>query len=175
MYEKLGMTFCRVLLKAYIASGCDWLTHIGSKAAALKANPVHLEDFGEVSNPSEEILAKVEEYLVRIYKPNANLKTFDELRYSKYCSKVALSQLPPSSYCMPRGHIRRLLYLVYTCVHLLDLSGYLDPTNYGWHQTDGCLIPSYEWNALTIFLLTSHTYVVVKNVRRKCVDAISAL
>ena len=126
------MTFCRVLLKAYIASGCDCLTHIGSKAAALKANPVkYLEDFGEVSNPSEEILAKVVEYLVRIYKPNANLKTFDELRYSKYCSKVALSQLPPSSYCMHRDHIRLLLYLVYTCVHLLDLSGYFDPSYYG--------------------------------------------
>ena len=30
LHDKLGVTFGRVLLKAYIASGYDWLTHIGS-------------------------------------------------------------------------------------------------------------------------------------------------
>ena len=149
LYDKLGITLCRVLIKAYIASGCDWLTHLGSKHAALKANPVkYLQEFGEDSNPSGEILANVEEYLVNIHKPNAGLETFDELRFKKYCSKVSVAELPPSSFCIQNGHIRRLLYLVYTCVHLLDMPKQLDPNDFGWYQNDGQLIPINEWNEL---------------------------
>ena len=54
LYCKLGRRLCHVLLKAYIASGCDWLAHIGSKSAALKADPVkYLLEFGEDSDPGE--------------------------------------------------------------------------------------------------------------------------
>ena len=92
------------------------------------------------------MLANVEEYLVNIYKLNPGFKTFDELRYSKYRSKVLVSELPPSSNCMQNGHIRRLLYFVYTCTHLLNLPKNLNPYDFGWQQKDGMLLPLNKWN-----------------------------
>ena len=166
---KLGVTFCRVLLKAYIASGCDWLTHIGSKLASLKADPVkYLQDFGEDSTPSKELLEDLEEYLVKIYKPNAELKTFDELRYNKYQSKVSIVELPPSSYCMARGHMRRLLYLVYTCVHLHDFPEVLNPMDFGWVEEGGMLMQHNEWNLLPEYLTSKCGCELCKSNRCGC-------
>lgn len=48
--------------------------------------------------------------------------------------------------CFQNGHIRRLLYLVYTCTHLLNLPKNLNPYDFGWQQKDGMLLPLNKWN-----------------------------
>ena len=64
MYDKVGRTFCRMLLKASVSSDnvlsdkvlcCDWLTLIAAKREALKANHVrYMQGFAEDStNPSK--------------------------------------------------------------------------------------------------------------------------
>ena len=70
---KLGATFCRVL---------------------RGRSSEHLREFGEDSNPSDDIL---------LLKSRNICPTFDQLRFMKYRSNVSVSELPPSSYCMQNG------------------------------------------------------------------------
>ena len=39
MYENLGTSFCFVLLKTHISTGCDMTSKVGTKESAIKVKP----------------------------------------------------------------------------------------------------------------------------------------
>ena len=83
---------------AYSLTGCDTVSKVGIKHAALKALPsVHLENFG-TAELTEEAIDHAEHFLVDILKPSqSTVKTFNELRelkYFDYKSDLNLTKLP---------------------------------------------------------------------------------
>ena len=69
---------------------------------------------------------------------------------------------------MRRGHMRRLLYLVYTCVHLHDFPEVLNPKDFGWVEEDGMLLPHNEWNILPEYLTSKCGCDFCKSKRCSC-------
>jgi hypothetical protein len=137
-------SLCGVLPAVHTLTGCDTTSKFGTKAAALKAEPVtFLQGFG--ANPNdpclEQILQKAEEYLVQVLKRGSPCKTTDELRYQMYhqSKAVTMDQLPPTS-ASTTGHIRRSFYAAYTQMNCLTGAS-LDPKLYGFTETDGLLMP----------------------------------
>jgi hypothetical protein len=66
--KKLGPHLCSVYIKAYIATGNDALSKIGTKHAAIIAKPENfLIDFGESTILSEIDMINMEKYLVKKY------------------------------------------------------------------------------------------------------------
>ena len=100
---------------AHSLTGCDTLSKVGTKHAALKALPsVHLENFG-TSELTEEAIDHAEHFLVDILKPKSTVKTFNELRelkYFDYKSDIDLTKLPYTSSTI-RLHIARGFYQCY--------------------------------------------------------------
>jgi len=116
----LGANKLRMILKAHILTGSDVTFKVGTKAAALKAQPErYLQDFGE--NTFATDLFQAEKYLVNVFEAKSTCATFDELRYNIYTSKnKTLTELPPTSSTI-RGHLLHCHYFVRVCVTLLDL------------------------------------------------------
>ena len=81
--ERLGLSLCRVLLKAHVLTGCDALSKLGTKHAALSCHSEkYLEEFAESHDLSQESLKKVEEYLVHVWAGvcrKTPSQTFDQL------------------------------------------------------------------------------------------------
>ena len=76
----LGKKKCDNILKAYIATGSDWISKVGTKNKALIKEQL-LDDFGDCEL-NEDIIGNAEEYLITILKgKDIQLKTFDEYRY----------------------------------------------------------------------------------------------
>ena len=139
--KRLGANKLRMILKAHILTGSDVTFKVGTKAAALKAQPErYLQDFGE--NTFVTDLVQAEKYLVNVVQAKSTCATFDELRYNIYTSKnKTLTELPPTSSTI-RGHLLRCHYFVRVCVTLLDLeTSELSPLNFGWKQVNGMLLP----------------------------------
>jgi hypothetical protein len=138
----LGTDKSLALLKAHVLTGCDVTSKVGSKAAALKAEPeIYLKDFGE-EPITQTVLQQAEKYLVKVTKPNASIDTFDDLRYMMYTSKnKTLSDLPPTSSTI-EGHLLRSHYFISVCLGLLDITKENpQPLNYGWRLSNGLLVP----------------------------------
>ena len=75
-----------MILKAHILTGSDVTSKVGTKTAALKAQPErYLQDFGE--NTFVTDLVQAEKYLVNVVHAKSTCATFDELRYNIYTSK----------------------------------------------------------------------------------------
>ena len=76
----------KVLLAAHIGTGCDTLSRIGTKLAALNAIlEMYLDGFGQAGELTVERVKKCEEYLVQVQKLNSDCTTyFDALRVLKY-------------------------------------------------------------------------------------------
>ena len=142
IFKELGTNISSVIIKAHILTGCDLTSKVGTKAAALKAFPERfLKDFGE-GNLTDATFQNAERYLVTVVKHNTKCETFDELRYNQYITKNAtLTDLAPTSRSI-RGHIMRSYYLVRLCLNLLDPQKHtLQPTDYGWYEHSGMLLP----------------------------------
>ena len=95
------------MLKAYILTGCDVTSKIGTKVSAVASKPEnYLDDFG-IKTLQDSSLAFVEKYLVRVISLKSNCETFDDLKYEIYKTKEkALNELPPTLSTI-RGHFLR--------------------------------------------------------------------
>ena len=111
-----------VLLAAHIGTGCDTLSRIGTKLAALNAIPdMYLDGFGEGQLTKEQV-KKCGEYLVKVLKSTSDCTTFDALRVMEYTKNDTVFDLPPTSHSIVKGHIPRWHYLVMEQSNLLNQS-----------------------------------------------------
>ena len=134
----------KVLLAAYIGTGCDYLSRIGIKHGAFNAIPrKFLHGFG-LTPLSDDVRKLAEQYLVNVVKRNASEKSFDELRCSVYRSKDEIFSLPPTSHSVLNAHITRWWFLVNKLSKLLDNNYNADPEDYMWIKQDGKLLPVKE-------------------------------
>lgn len=114
-----------------------------------------LADFGEADNLYDTEVQNLEKYLVKVWSAKAEVDTFDELRYEDYHKNLnkSLANLPPTSSVI-EGHIQRTLLAVREAVTLLDQRVPLEPTDYGWEESNGVLVPSKHLKPLPDVLLT---------------------
>ncbi len=149
MCEKMGSNMCKTLLKCHIGSGCDYLSKVGTKKAALLAKPeLNLLSFGESAVLDEHQINEAESYLVQVYNSRSrrlldDLDIFDEHRVKHWKSTNSVISLPPTSYSIREGHIRRWWYIYKLPSNLInpDEYSFLDPEAYGWDKLDNDLIP----------------------------------
>ena len=109
--EKMGESFCKVVLKAHVLTGDDSMSKIGTKKSALvNGNPVeYLLDFAINKEVYQDEISVAEKYLTRVWsgirKTTSN--DFDNLRLEFYtCYSQGIDGLPPTS-SVVKGHIRR--------------------------------------------------------------------
>ena len=146
--EKMGPQLCKAVLKAHIGTGCDYLSKIGTKKAALLAKPQFtLTSFGESATLDEHQINEAENYLARVFrgrlKTKDNDEDFDEMRVNCWRTTNSVIQLPPTSHSIREGHIRRWWFLYKHLSTLLNPGefDFLDPTDYGWDRIDQDLVP----------------------------------
>jgi len=125
-------------------TGSDVTSKVGSKPTALKAFlELYLKDFGKSidRNYIEPVIAKAECYLVKVLKHGTNCTTMEDLRYTLYHqSKVKdLTELPPTSAAI-RMHILRCIYVCNMQMNCLNATK-ANPTEYGFEEKDGILLP----------------------------------
>ena len=139
--KKLGPHQCSVIMKAHILTGCDITSKVGTKSAALQAEPTEfLDTFGEHNTLENYEAIKGEEYLVKVLKPKSLSKTFNELRFEQYVEKKTnILQLAPTSQSI-QGHLLRCHFVVRQNSKLLN--DFKDsPLDFGWVEDGGSLIP----------------------------------
>ena len=139
--KKLGPHQCSVIMKAHILTGCDVTSKVGTKSAALQAEPTEfLDTFGEHNTLEYYEAIKDEEYLVKVLKPKSKSKTFNELRFEQYVEKKTnILQLAPTSQSI-QGHLLRCHFVVRQNSKLLN--DFKDsPLDFGWVEDGGSLIP----------------------------------
>ncbi|KAG1677699.1 hypothetical protein GQR58_013762 [Nymphon striatum] len=154
LYASLGRDLCTVLPAIHSLTGCDITSKIGTKKAALKANPeTHLQGFG-TSPPSVTVIQHAETYLLHVVDNRSKSRSFDQLRTQLFhFSKSASHQnLPPTSQGL-KPHIYRAFYNAYITMHVLDRqlnvrTENLNPVDYGLRLEDGQLLPSTSWKTL---------------------------
>ena len=156
LYTRIPKPLREVLLACYIGTGCDYLSKVGTKLGALSAFPEKfLKKFGKVELDSEQI-SLAEEYLVNVLKSNATEKTFDQLRLNQYEKQLDILDLPPTSHSITQGHIRRWWFLTKKLNSLFDDKEFsLDPTQYGWEDKDGHLLPQKNLLSVPDKILTT--------------------
>jgi hypothetical protein len=140
--SKLGLDVCKVWPALHVLTGSDTISKVGTKHAAVKANPVnYLMNFGYSLQHVEDSCIKAEEYLVNVLNSTVPYKTMDELRYYKYYNSknVTFADLPPTSFAI-KGHIRRSFYAAYIQLNCLDNPD-LDPKQFGFEEDNGLLVP----------------------------------
>ena len=82
LFTTFGETFCKILLKCHLGSGCDYISKISTTHSALNADPVtHLKSFGEYPMLDEHQIRKAEKYLVKVFDNKSHAENFDKLRY----------------------------------------------------------------------------------------------
>ncbi|KAG1685950.1 hypothetical protein GQR58_008894 [Nymphon striatum] len=154
LYASLGRDLCTVLPAIHSLTGCDITSKIGTKKAALKANPeTHLQGFA-TSPPSVAVIQHVETYLFHVVDNRSKPRSSDQLRTQLFhFSKSASHQnLPPTSQGL-KPHIYRAFYNAYITMHVLDRqlnvrTEDLNPVDYGFRLEDGQLLPSTSWKTL---------------------------
>ena len=164
LYQRIPKPLKDVLLSCYIETGCDYLSRVGTKLGALRALPEKfLKHFGS-KDLDEEQAKLAEEFLVNVLKNNAVERTFDQLRYSQYKKQLDLIDLPPTSHSVIHGHIRRWWFLLRKLSSLLKETDEdaLDPTEHGWKNVNGHLLPDK-----CLLLVPDH---LLKNCRCKTED-----
>ena len=132
MYEKLGASFCSVLLNAHILTGCDMASKVGTKESAIKVKP---DKFSHALGSTDEInfLRQSEEYLVKVVSPTTRCTTFDKLRFEDYTGKKAsLINLTPTSISI-KGHLYRCFFIILQQTSIFDKTeNHADPYEFGW-------------------------------------------
>ena len=143
MFERFGKDFCQEILSAHLATGSDHLSQVGSKRCALTADPEKsLCNFGKTAILDEDQLKVAEEYLVNVLSSSNGVKTFDELRVQVHKKTDSALGLPPTSYSIRNGHIRRWWYLLKESSNLLTPEHercLLNALEYGWEDQEGDL------------------------------------
>ena len=164
----MGEISCNNVIKAHIATGCDWLSKVGSKSKALD-NMNLLSEFGE-NELTDESVGKAEEYLCSVLTGKDKFKFFDDYRYYKLTRLCTpLVSLVPSSACIRNGHIRRLFFLIKYSITLLSKSAdQLQPLDYGWENKSGYLLPSKCLRELPKHLYATCRCAECSKVPRRC-------
>ena len=164
--QEIGENMSSILLKLHIITDCDVTSKIGTKEAALKANPEkYLQEFGE-KELNGDSFRKAEEYIVNVIKLNCNCMSLDELRYQQYTSKNKnVVNLAPTSYSI-QGHLERCFYFFHLASSLL-FSGHeiRSPLNYGWKLSSGILMPCKYYRDIP------DSYVVTCSCKKGCQKA----
>ena len=93
---------CQVLPAAHALTGCDITSKVGTKHAAIKADPTaYIGRFGKHINEDElfDAVLQAEHYLVKVLKQGTPCTTMDGLRYWQYhhIKNKTIQQLPPTS------------------------------------------------------------------------------
>lgn len=142
--SRIGLDLCKVLPAVHTLTGCDYTSKVGTKPAAIKANPLVLEHFGISRNgPTEEDMVKAESYLVQVMKKGTTLTSMDSLRDQQYHHSKGLSlhELPPTSHAI-QYHIKRAYYATHEMTNILSLNeDPLNPLSYGFEEDDETLVP----------------------------------
>ena len=155
LHARLGSDLCTVLPALHSLTGCDITSKIGTKKAALKADPkIHLHGFGTTTTLTSATIQRAEQYLVNVVDVGSKCNNFQELREHQFHFSKSLSHqnLPPTSQGL-EPHVYRAFYNVYTTMHVLDAqlhveTGHLDPVDYGFTLENGHLLPSTLWKTL---------------------------
>ena len=153
--QQLGGEKCSALLKAYILTGFDVTSKIGTKVSAAASKPEnYLDDFG-IEPVQDSSLVCAKKYLVRVISPKSNCETFHDVRYEIDKTKEkALNELPPTSSTI-HEHLLRSHYFVQLCSNLLDsCSKVLEPAKYGWIIENGLLVPTKNFATVPSYLTT---------------------
>ena len=131
-------------MKAFIITGNDYLSKIGTKHAALSCSPeVYLANFGNEDILTECDISLAETYLVKVWagvRSKTTATTFDKLRVEQYVNGTGIESLAPTSSVI-RGHIYRSFYLIRDTSSLLR-DDYIrpDPLENGWVSQFGRLL-----------------------------------
>ena len=113
LLQDVGEKLALILPALHSLTGCDSISKVGTKSAALKCVPEHgylIADFGK-SELTEDIVKRAENFLINCIKPvTSTSRTFDQLRFNQYfdikSKKVDLSHVPCTSSTL-RLHIQR--------------------------------------------------------------------
>ena len=142
---RIGQELCCLLPLSHTLTGCDYTSKVGTKNAALNANPSeYLKIFDSGPSCTDDFTAACEAYLVQVLKRNTTCTTMDQLRNYIYhhSKRVSLDQLPPNSHAREQ-HIRRAYYATYQIMILLHPHNptLLIPVVFGFKKTDEILLP----------------------------------
>lgn len=134
LIQKIPDALIDVILPAYVGTGCDYISRLGTKHGALEADPAkYLTGFLHHDPTEKEFICNSEEYLVKVLKKNSTAKTFDALRFEEYLKGKTVLELPPTSYSIVHGHLPRWYNIVKDLSSLLDpVYRRHDPTKSGW-------------------------------------------
>ena len=116
LHARLGPDLCTVLPALHSLTGCDITSKIGTKKAALKADPeIHLQRFGTTAPLTFAMIQHAEQYLVNVVDAGSKSSNFQELRADQFHFSKSTSHqnLPPTSQGL-EPHIYR------TTMHVID-------------------------------------------------------
>ena len=75
LYKRLGCSPCAVLPAIHSLTGCDVTSKVGTKKAALEAQPEKLlKDFGKSPTISLPVVTNAECYLVKVLKSKSHVE-----------------------------------------------------------------------------------------------------
>ena len=81
LYQRLDASLCEVLPAVHSLTGCDITSKVGTKKAALTAEPQKfMKNFGKLPQLSSSMITRAEQYMIKVLKPKSTAKTFTELR-----------------------------------------------------------------------------------------------
>jgi hypothetical protein len=155
LHARLGPLMCTVLPAVHNLTGCDITSKIGTKKAALKADPVaYLQGFGATAPLTPSVIQYAEQYLVHVVDAGSNSSNFLELRAHQFHFSKSTSHqnLPPTTQGL-EPHVYRAFFNAYTTMHCLDRqlnieTAELDPLDYGFALENGSLLASTAWKSL---------------------------
>ena len=131
-----------VLPAVHSLTGCDITSKVGTKKAALAANPIkYLTSFGKSSTLRERDIELAEKYLVKVLKGEGD--DFMSLRVYMFNFSKGSSHLNlPSTSMALLPHIKRSFWYTYDITHILDEQRtILNPEHYGFIMIDSLLLP----------------------------------
>ena len=101
LHDHLGRRLCAILPAVHSLTGCNITSKVGTKKAALKAEPEEfLKNFGTLPTLSLPTIRKAELYLVKVLKSGSKAKDFSELWAKVFHREKGSSHhsLPPTSH-----------------------------------------------------------------------------
>ena len=152
---RMGPDICKVLPAVHSLTECDITSKIGTKKAALKANPVvYLNGFGATAPLTPPLLQQAEEYLVQVVALGTKCVNFNQLRAHqfRYTNGASHQNIPPTSQGLT-PHIHRAFFNTYTIIHALDKQLHINisdlcPLDFGFVVMNDALLPSTLWRSL---------------------------
>ena len=123
LFQRQGPSLCNVLPAVHSLTGTDITSKVGTKKAALKAEPEKfLKQFAKSPTLSEATINKTELYTIKVLKPQSEARNFTEFRAEifHHSKSSSLHNLHPTSDGM-LPHIKRSLYNAYHMIHCIDI------------------------------------------------------